>query len=210
MIFRPGSNDEAIWNAVYSKNEYQAPDDLSGKLIIDVGMHTGAFSRLCLERGAIVDAYEPCCANYLIGLSNVLLDLPEAPLRWNPRRLAVCGKAGRHQLYYSIGEEHSGVMVIPYTKKSTDQADVWGITLDEAIDGRPIDWLKMDSEGSEYAAVFSSHTVNLCRRVTVESHYPDRHELIRDNLLDRGFTLKSSSSPAGYPNYLVLDFVRDS
>ena len=50
---RPGTNDALIYANVVTRNEYRVPDDMSGAVVIDIGVHIGTFSHLVLTRGAV-------------------------------------------------------------------------------------------------------------------------------------------------------------
>jgi hypothetical protein len=51
--FRPGTNDEAMFNHLTSHNEYQLPDQIGpGEIIVDIGVHIGSFCYSALTRGA--------------------------------------------------------------------------------------------------------------------------------------------------------------
>src|SRR5262249_20863097 len=47
-----GTDDLPIWQSVYEGDEYTAPMDLRGGVVIDVGLHVGSFACLCKRRGA--------------------------------------------------------------------------------------------------------------------------------------------------------------
>src|SRR5262245_4530866 len=69
---RPGTNDDVIYASVVTRNEYRVPADLSGAIVVDVGMHVGAFSYLALTRGAAeVHGFEPEPANYACAAQNL-------------------------------------------------------------------------------------------------------------------------------------------
>src|SRR5581483_10958742 len=65
FALRPGTNDDVIYRSVVVNNEYRAPARLDGAIVIDIGMHVGAFSYLALTRGAdMVFGFEPESVNY--------------------------------------------------------------------------------------------------------------------------------------------------
>lgn len=57
---RPDTNDDVIYTNVVTRNEYRVPEDMSGAVVIDIGMHVGAFGHLALTRGAAeLHGFEP-------------------------------------------------------------------------------------------------------------------------------------------------------
>ena len=69
---RRGTNDDVIYRNVVTRNEYRVPDDLSAAIVIDIGMHVGAFSHLALTRGAAeVHGFEPEASNFSCAQQNL-------------------------------------------------------------------------------------------------------------------------------------------
>ena len=64
---RPGTDDHVVFDAVVTRNEYRMPDRLApGAVVVDIGVHVGAFSYLALTRGAAeVHGFEPDRSNCL-------------------------------------------------------------------------------------------------------------------------------------------------
>jgi FkbM family methyltransferase len=71
-LFRPGTWDQEIWNAV-NGSEYPLPDQFSpDDVIFDVGAHIGAFANACLTRKAgRVFSFEADRANYGLCVHNL-------------------------------------------------------------------------------------------------------------------------------------------
>src|SRR4051794_10611837 len=70
---RPGTNDHVVFDAVVTRNEYRMPARLApGAIVVDIGVHVGAFSYLALTRGAAeVHGFEPDRSNYLRAGANL-------------------------------------------------------------------------------------------------------------------------------------------
>jgi len=52
FLLRPGTNDGLISTNVVERNEYRVADNLSGAVVIDIGVRVGAFSHLALSQAA--------------------------------------------------------------------------------------------------------------------------------------------------------------
>src|SRR6478672_10465103 len=71
--FRPGTLDEAIFNAVVLFNEYRLPPSLAAAdIVLDIGAHTGSFARAAASRGCEhVYSVEPDQANVEMASGNL-------------------------------------------------------------------------------------------------------------------------------------------
>lgn len=63
-------HDLDMVDCIYTKNEYNIPEDMWGKVVLDLGANIGTFARLCAERGAKVWAVEPEKKNFSCLLKN--------------------------------------------------------------------------------------------------------------------------------------------
>jgi FkbM family methyltransferase len=171
---RPGTNDEVIYHAVVTRNEYRVPDRLpSDSVVVDVGVHVGAFSYLALMRGASeVHGFEPEPSNYARAVDN----------------LASFG--GRIHLHNrAVWRSDTGVSRLNFWA-STDAANTGGGTLiwetegpavdvvpfdvvvDMATHGgrRRVDLLKIDCEGAEFPILLTSQRLDCIDRIVGEYH----------------------------------------
>ena len=66
FVLRPGTNDDVIYENVVTRNEYRLPDQFPpGAVVLDIGVHVGAFSHLALTRGAAsLYGFEPEPSNF--------------------------------------------------------------------------------------------------------------------------------------------------
>jgi FkbM family methyltransferase len=149
------------------------PPDLSGAVVVDIGMHVGAFSYLALTRGAAaLHGFEPELSNYSCAVANV------SPFG-----------ARAHLYRRAVWRSDIAAAPLPFWR-STDVANAGGGTLiwdtdgppvetvpfDEAIDAvtergaRRIDLLKIDCEGAEFPILLTSSRLHLIDRIVGEYH----------------------------------------
>jgi FkbM family methyltransferase len=69
--FRSDTNDLGIIQHVFEKNAYKLPNNMEGKIVIDIGAHIGSFSLLAATRGAKVFSFEPEKNNFTILEKNI-------------------------------------------------------------------------------------------------------------------------------------------
>jgi FkbM family methyltransferase len=173
FALRPGTNDDVIYRSVVVNNEYRVPDRLDGAVVLDIGMHVGAFSYLALTRGAgVVYGFEPESVNYARAAVNLApfggrarlsrralwrSDVPAGPLHFFASSDAA--NAGGGTLIW----ETDGPLIetIPF-----DQA------IDEASEGgrRRVDLVKIDCEGAEFPILLTSQRLDAIDRIVGEYH----------------------------------------
>lgn len=174
---RKDTQDEFIVNEVYEDNCYKLPDDLSGKVIVDIGANIGAFAAACVDRGAqVVWCYDPCLA-------------PATKLFPGPVCLCsrpVVGDIGPDEIYIpSEIQEFEGVKLtggchtfsMP-TGFDPIKTEKLGDILDR-IDSDSI-WIKLDCEGSEYEILASDLPWDRIERIFGECHTLIDGKLSRD------------------------------
>ena len=170
---RPGTNDDVIYTNVVTRNEYRVPEDLSGAVVIDVGMHVGAFSYLALTRGAAeLHGFEPEVSNYLCAAQNL------APF------------GARVHLHHRAVWRSDITAPALHFWRSTDDANAGGGTLiwdtdgplvdvvsfDDVVDTisengrRRISLLKIDCEGAEFPILLTSSRLGRIDRIVGEYH----------------------------------------
>lgn len=150
MYFRPNTQDEAIYNSVFNKNEYQISPFKDTDVIVDVGAHIGSFSLLAWEKQCRnIFAYEANIDNFAV-------------LRKNTENTNI------HCYHNAIrGNYASRTLgsVLPPTMANTGgiavskNGDVPVKTLNDILVevGGNITLLKLDCEGSEYSIIFESN-----------------------------------------------------
>jgi FkbM family methyltransferase len=170
---RPGTNDAAIYTNVVTRNEYRVPEDMSGAVVIDIGVHVGAFSHLALTRGAAeLHGFEPEPSNYSCAVQNL------APF-------------GERVHLHNRAVWRSDIATPPlHFWRSTDDANTGGGTLiwdtdgplvdvvsfDHVIDTvtedgrRRVNLLKIDCEGAEFPILLTSQRLGSVDRIVGEYH----------------------------------------
>jgi FkbM family methyltransferase len=170
---RAGTNDDVIYTNVVTRNEYRVPDDMSGAVVIDVGMHIGTFGHLALTRGAAeLHGFEPEASNYSCAVQN----------------LAPFG-ARVHFHNRAVWRSDVTAPALPFWR-STDDANLGGGTLiwdtdgplvdtlsfDDVVDTvsengrRRVSLLKIDCEGAEFPILLTSSRLGLIDRIVGEYH----------------------------------------
>lgn len=170
--YRDYGHDGYIVKRVAEENMYRLPEDMTGKFVLDIGAHVGAFSCLAASRGAFVVGFEPESENYALfsdnasaytGLKTYRVDAHHFAVVGEPRdelrRIAPRSLVMDVVLY--VHPENTGCNSIdcPEWKKeiAEDVQCVRAITLFQIFDAYRIlhhkdlrcAFLKMDCEGSE-------------------------------------------------------------
>jgi len=177
---RAGEWDLAIWQSVMLQGEYEVPPGFrAGDVVIDIGGHIGAFTRLVLQRGVErVVAVEPEPGSAALFQTNinhsgkgdgVLL------LR------AACWRSDTHDPSWAL-PPHS---LQPHTRNdNTGSFNVMGlgdnptlggpiavVALDEILHKHPrVRLLKIDCEGSEFPILLSSNELSRVQEIIGEYH----------------------------------------
>ena len=174
---RPGTQDEEVFRDVLCANCYQLPKKfMPDDVIIDVGAHIGIFTIACLLRGAgKVWCYEPDEANFSLLKSN----LAEHGDRVFLCKSAIWGNLDDKLLFSGYPERATACgSVLPgcTVDGANQEIPVERTVLDEAIDaatdsgrGR-VRLLKIDAEGAEYPALYTSEKLDLVDEIVGECH----------------------------------------
>ena len=122
-----------------------------GDVALDIGAHWGYFtlviSRLVGETGRVY-AFEPDPDNFKLLLKNKELNKLDNVL---PERLALSDKSGQARLFLdksNFGNKSFAKENIPAADRGGG-IDVRTVTLDEYLNGRKIDFIKIDVQGAE-------------------------------------------------------------
>jgi FkbM family methyltransferase len=173
FFVRPGTNDDMIYTNVVTRNEYRVPEDISGAVVIDVGMHVGAFGHLALTRGAAeLHGFEPEASNYSCAVQNL------APFgaRVHLHNRAVWRSdiaAPALHFWRSTDDANAGGGTLIW---DTDGPLVDTVSFDDVIDTisengrRRISLLKIDCEGAEFPILLTSSRLDRIDRIVGEYH----------------------------------------
>lgn len=145
--------------------------------IVDIGAQIGVFSVFAAsqaEKGAVY-AFEPNKENYRVLLKNRRLNGLQNLF---VSKSAVTGKRGLHEFFLSknISGGHS---FFPTESSKTSSYKVSAITLEEIVNRTgAIDYLKIDTEGSEYEILLRTppQVLSKIKKVVVEYHDYLNHE----------------------------------
>ena len=178
---REGTYDQAIFQSVYEKNEYQI-NNFKEKTVVDIGAHIGSFSLLAAHKGAKkVYAYEPDAESFQILERNVNGTCVNA-YNMGVHEEDDCGL----KMVYSSDEQNTGGCQTIVCAES----NVRSITLDTIIKkvGK-IDLLKLDCEGAEYLAILNSKRLKRVKAIFGEYHGPDFYPFddLKQKLDEEGF-----------------------
>ena len=179
---RPGSNDELIYTNVVTRNEYRVPDNMSGAVVIDIGVHIGTFSHLVLARGtAEVHGFEPERSNYAWARTN--LSPFGARVRLHNRAVwrSDIDATTLHFWRSTDGANAGGGTLIWETDGPLVDAVPFDRVVEEITWGgrRRIDLVKIDCEGAEFPILLTSSRLDSIDRIVGEYHElraePPRH-----------------------------------
>jgi len=174
FAFRPGTNDEGIFQSVMQHDEYHLPSSFrSDDIILDVGMHIGSFCYKALLLGSNhVYGFEAERSNYECAVSNLKpfgnrVHLYQKAV-WRSDRVG-------DKLFYSSSTDElnrGGGNVI----WGTSGQEVPMIGLDEVLKQvtkggkRRVRMLKIDCEGSEFPILLTSRLLHLIDEIAGEYH----------------------------------------
>lgn len=200
MIFHPRSNtqDSFIIKEVYEDNCYRIPEDLTGKIILDIGANVGAFTALCYEKNAAkIYAFEPQEDNFrqLVRLfeKNVtkLDTLGRIEQYHNSRLLLLNSAVGRADGLCRINDKQylgdieltGGYSCIDGISGSAVHCVSIRRVIQQINHDHPRSqvWIKLDCEGSEHEILDSmlsfSHELDQIDRIFGEVHQIIDHQL---------------------------------
>ena len=171
---RPGTNDESIYNSVVTRNEYRLPSELAhDAVVVDIGVHIGAFSYLALTRGAgSLFGFEPESSNYACARQN-LAPFGEGVLLDNHAVWRSDLPGQRLPFYASSDQANRGGGTLMW---EADGPLVEAVPFDEIVDrvsrkgACRIDVLKIDCEGAEFPILLTSRLLNRIDRIVGEYH----------------------------------------
>jgi len=179
LHMRPGTLDRYIYEQVVECNEYGLPDRFDpADVVVDVGVHIGAFALAALQRGCShVHGIEADRENLRIATDNLrrYIDQGEVTLTYgaawrsdsNDDHLSFQG-------YPSYGDtlNTGGGRVLP----SRNGEPVPKINFDEFLLGatqvgeQRVRFVKLDCEGSEWPIIFTSKRFDLVDEIAGEFH----------------------------------------
>ena len=176
FLVRPEpAHDSFVLDEIFKDNCYRIPEDIRGKVVVDLGANIGAFSILCAQKGAIVYAYEPQPENNACLQTNVAL---------NNFHCTVFDKAVGTPGTAAISDNTGGSSIVPWIKEAygdNNPQEITVIGLDEALqDLESVYFLKIDTEGAEFDIIrsASSETLQKITFLTMEIHQPFQKDLL--------------------------------
>jgi FkbM family methyltransferase len=175
FLVRAGTWDSVILELVLG-GEY-GNLDFTGKTVVDIGAHIGAFSVLAALRGARrVLAFEAWAENHALLVVNCepfpvvechhgavwRSDAGAGVLRW---------KGAANPENTGGGSVLDCAAICGWALAATDSQEVNRIAFDEIIrEAGTVDLLKIDAEGSEYPILLTSRTLHRVREIVGEYH----------------------------------------
>lgn len=171
---RAGTNDLAVFDAVVVRNEYRLPERLPpGAVVVDIGVHVGAFSYLALSRGAAeVHGFEPEPSNFARAAANLRPFGGRVHLE-NRAVWRSDAPAGPLHFFASPDAANTAGGTLIW---ETDGPIVESVPFDVVVDavsrdgGRRIDLLKIDCEGAEFPILLTSRRLERIDRIVGEYH----------------------------------------
>jgi FkbM family methyltransferase len=134
-------------------------------IVIDLGAHIGAFTRLALDCKANVIAVEGDHENFEILKNNTK--------GFNVRLLEAIVFDG-NDVVFRKDQERGELNKVILNGVSTTKDIVKSITLDNIVDLfklKKINLLKLDIEGSEYEVLYNFKNLDIVEQITMEWHY---------------------------------------
>lgn len=180
--FRSRTADRNVIKEVWARKIYERHgfDIQHSDTVVDLGGHIGVFSVLAAKRATngTVYAFEPMKDNYEVLLSNLKLNGIDNVVAEN---IAISKETGQSKLYLSSQESAKKVGYITgghslFPSKERDKTIlVETQTLDSVMKRlgiSSIDYLKIDTEGSEFDILYSAskETLGKIQKIVMELH----------------------------------------
>jgi FkbM family methyltransferase len=172
FVFRPDTQDEIVFHAVTTYNEYRLPDAFQpDDVIIDIGTHIGSFCYAALARG-----------------SNRVYGFEASPENFEHARRNLQSFGDRVRLYHKAvwrsdrKVERLGFSECTYNNgagvvwKNGEGPAITAVPFDDVVrevtrNGRTrVRMVKVDCEGSEYPILLTSQTLHLIDAIVGEFH----------------------------------------
>lgn len=180
-----------------------------GEVVLDVGAAFGSYTLPALALGARVVAFEPADFNYELLMTNLKLN-PELA-----RRCLVV-RDGLHSDDGWFDPDHSIFAREPVRDASDHDTTQWlrVRALDSFLSERPgitrVDWIKMDIEGAELAALEGAHQCLMaCRpKLLIECHNqhdPEMQQKVINHVLGLGLGYSAEAHPHGVVSHVFLE-----
>jgi FkbM family methyltransferase len=206
LMFRDGTWDRGIWEAVAVHNEYRLDGRFDPQdVVIDVGAHIGSFTYAALDRGAgRVVAVEADPENAFVlrhnihmacGATDRCVIVTAAAWRSDsPEPLPVVRfeRAGENTGGGGVGEEGFPVATVAFDR-----------LVELAAGDGPVRLFKLDCEGSEWPILFTSKRLGQVREIVGEYHERETEwgrcgaEKLREFLHAHGFTVEVQETRPG-------------
>jgi len=181
---RPYTSDGYIVNEIWTQDCYLTCLINKGDRVLDIGAHIGVFSALALTRTSEVIAYEPLKANFDLLKANA-------------------SKAELHQLAVSFDgtTKNKRIRLKAFNLGAGDLNEQEGeevecVRFDDLL-AKPIDFLKIDIEGSERGLLFHPEWLAKVKIIAIEIHQ-NMFEQFYEFLFNCGFRFIKTSTKNDY------------
>jgi FkbM family methyltransferase len=172
FVFRPETQDEGVFHAVTTYNEYRLPDAFRpDDIIIDIGMHIGSFCYAALARGSDrVYGFEASPENFACARRNLQSFGDRVRLQhkavWRSDRKVE--RLGFSECTYNNG---AGVVWRDGAGPAVEAVPFDDVVREVTRDGRTrVRMVKVDCEGSEYPILLTAQTLHLVDAIVGEFH----------------------------------------
>jgi FkbM family methyltransferase len=172
FTFRPGTEDEGVFHAVFTGNEYRLPEKFAAEdIILDIGTHIGSFCYAALMRGSDhVYGFEANPENFRAASNNLSsfegrVHLAHAAVWRSDRKV-------QSLVFRDCPENNGGGSVW----RPGDGPIIEAVAFDDVVravtqNGRKrVRMVKVDCEGSEYPILLTSQTLHLVDEIVGEFH----------------------------------------
>jgi FkbM family methyltransferase len=164
VYFRPQTLDDWIFNEVYNENIYEIEQFNKDDIVVDIGAHSGYFTKLCLDKGCQqIHCFEPEENNFQTLLENL-----SSYQNFQPYQLAVYKEMGTCDFCIVPGR-NTGLHSL-YDRGGI-HTQVNCVSLDDILSRlEKVSLLKIDTEGSEFEILMNSKLLNKVNRIVGEYH----------------------------------------